>query len=41
MAKLMALYLEDDASADRALFDKWNVRRFREGRLLQEKMILG
>jgi sarcosine oxidase subunit beta len=41
MAKLMARYLTDHDDADRALFEKWNLRRFAEGRLLEEKMILG
>jgi sarcosine oxidase subunit beta len=41
MAKLMARYLEGRDDADRALFEKWNLRRFREGRLLEERMILG
>ncbi len=41
MAKLMARYLADEEGADRPLFEKWNLRRFAEGRLLSESMILG
>jgi sarcosine oxidase subunit beta len=41
MGLLMARYLTEQPDADHALFDKWNLRRFREGRLLSETMILG
>lgn len=41
MGRLMARYLTDHEEADHALFEKWNLRRFREGRLLSETMILG
>ena len=41
MGRLMARYLTDQPDAERELFDKWNLRRFREGRLLEETMILG
>ncbi len=41
MARLMARYLTGQPDAERELFDKWNPRRFREGRLLEETMILG
>ena len=41
MGRLMARWLTRHEDADDALFEKWNLRRFREGRLLSETMILG
>lgn len=41
MARLMARYLTGHPDADVELFEKWNLRRFREGKLLKETMILG
>lgn len=41
MGRLMARYLTNQPDAERDLFDRWNLRRFREGRLLKETMILG
>jgi sarcosine oxidase subunit beta len=41
MGRLMARWLTRQEDADDALFEKWNLRRFREGRLLSETMILG
>ncbi len=39
MGRLMATYLATGTS--QPLFDHWNLRRFREGRLLSEGMIIG
>lgn len=39
MGKLMAQHLVN--GTDRELFELWNLRRYREGRLLDESMILG
>ncbi|WP_437897817.1 NAD(P)/FAD-dependent oxidoreductase [Sorangium sp. So ce124] len=39
MGKLLAQHIAEGASLP--LFDRWNLRRFREGRLLSEAMIIG
>jgi len=39
MGKLLAEHIADDRTS--ALFDKWNLRRFAEGKLLSESMIIG
>ena len=39
MGELYAKYLL--RGEEKELFDRWNLRRYREGRLLDESMILG
>ena len=39
MGKLLAEYIREGTSTP--LFDRWNLRRFKEGKLLSEAMIIG
>jgi sarcosine oxidase subunit beta len=39
MGKLLAAYVAE--GSELPMFERWNLRRFREGRLLSEKMIIG
>lgn len=41
MGELFARYLLSGGEEEKALFEKWALRRYREGRLLSENMILG
>jgi sarcosine oxidase subunit beta len=40
MGRLIAAHLAQKA-ADVSLLERWNLRRFKEGRLLHEAMIIG
>ena len=41
MGELFARHLLSDGEEEKALFERWALRRYREGRLLSESMILG
>ena len=41
MGELFARHLLSDGQEEKALFERWALRRYREGKLLSESMILG
>ncbi len=41
VGKLLAQYIAEDEKTSLPMFERWNLRRFKEGKLLSEAMIIG